>query len=171
MISRSKNLIPTLYITGDIDSEAFTRFSRKIKRYEREGKKKLNLELISEGGDAYSALAFYDLIKRTPIEITAVATGLVASAATLIFIACSKRYMTKNSYLMVHEDSLSGIEDGKVSQIEKEAKHARRLENQWDALFYESTAISETYWCKLNKEETFLSAEECRKLCIIEGIL
>lgn len=160
-----------IIVAGDIDSDSYGHFSEALRELEMKGYKELGIELSSGGGDAYSALAFYDRIQSTPIIINITATGLVASAATLIFVAGAKRYMTKNAWLMVHEDTISGIDNLKVSQLEKEAKHARRLEEQWVELFFKSTGIRHKIWENYNREETYLTSEECLKLGFIDGIV
>lgn len=161
----------TIVIAGEITSELYGEFSSKLRAYEKKKYKEVNIEISSGGGDPYSALAFYDRIKTTRLVTNITATGLVASAATLIFIACTRRFMTQNSWLMVHEDTISGIDYLKVSQVEKEAAHARRLEDQWVKLFFQSTAISKDYWTDVNKKETYFSSVDCLNLGIIEGLV
>lgn len=163
--------ISKLYITGDITMESFNEFSMRLRECELEGDKVVQLEIISEGGDAYAGLAYFDRIRNSKVEIRGVATGLVASAASIIFIACHKRFMTKNAWLMVHEDTLSGIDDKKVSEIEKEARHARRMEDQWCELFNSVTIISKDYWAGLNRCETYLSSSDCDFLGILDGVV
>lgn len=160
-----------LYITGEITPESYNEFSRKVRLLEVKGVKRVVLEIISEGGDAYSALAYFDRIQSSQIEFVGIATGLVASAATLIFIGCEQRYMTNSAWLMIHEDSLSGLDNSKVSQLERETKHARRMEDQWSSLFAFCTKVTKLKWDALAKTETYMDADECYKLGILDGIV
>lgn len=163
--------LPVIVIAGEINDESFGEFSKELAEYEKSGCKKVMLEITSEGGSATAALAYYDKIKSSTMEIHGVVYGLAASAASLIFIACNKRYMSRNSWFMVHEDSLSDIDGKKVHEIEKEALHARRMEDQWCDLFYASTGTPVSTWKELNKNETYMTAEECLKLGFIDGVL
>jgi ATP-dependent protease ClpP protease subunit len=86
-------------------------------------------------------------------------------------MAFKERYMTQNAYFMVHEDSISGLEGAKVSQIEKEAQHARRIEDLWTTLFPETQKLNYLDWAYLHREETYFNAEECLAHGIIKGIV
>lgn len=162
-----------IYITGDIDDAAFAKFNKSLSRLEHTSKlfQVIKIELISGGGDPYAALAFYDRIRQSKREIHITAYGLVASAAVIILAAGAKRYMAPSSWLMVHEDSMSNDESATVSEIERDAKHFRRLEDQWSALLSSVTPTSIAKWTELHKAETYLTAQECLTLGIIDGIV
>lgn len=164
---------PDIYISGEISDESYVEFAEAFtKLYINPKVRKITISITSEGGNAYSALAYYDLITQasTTKPVITIATGLVASAASLIFMAGTERHMTKNAWLMVHEDTVSGVEDMKVSQIEKEAAHGRRLENQWCTLMQEATGIEFSTWKALHEKETFLDVTDCVNMGICRRI-
>jgi len=160
-----------IHIFGEINEEAFVIFNRKLDKLESMSNEDIRITLISGGGEASTALAFFDRIKASPCEIDIVATGLVASAASLILAAGDVRYMTKNSWVMVHEDAPGVSKHSNVSQAELQVAHARRLENQWNELLESVTKTSAVAWDKLNKAETYLSAEECLNLGIVDVLI
>ncbi len=159
-----------IHIYGDITDEAFVLFNRKLDKLESYNHDDIRITLISGGGDAYAALAFFDRIKASPCHIDIVVTGWAASAASLILASGDRRYMTKNAWVMVHEDS-STVKNQSVSEAEKNLGHARRLEDQWCKLFAGVTKASIKQWGLLNKAETYLTAEQCLKMGLIEEIL
>lgn len=167
-----------IHVVGDIDHAAYCDFSRKLAKLESDSQHQakastVRIHLMSDGGDANVALAFYDRIIKSPCPIEVVATGLVASAAVLILAAGEKRMMTENAWIMVHEDHLQfeADKDVSVSELEKDAAHYRRMETQWCKLMTrESTTIFE-YWTELHKRTTYLDAQECLDLGIIEEII
>lgn len=160
-----------IHIAGEITDESFVLFNRKLDKLESFNHESVQITLLSGGGDAYTALAFFDRIKASKCHIDVVATGLVASAATLILAAGDKRYMTKSSWIMTHEDQATVDTADSVSKIEKNAKHSRRLEDQWCKILASVTKTSVKKWDALNKAETYLTPEECLKLGLIEEIL
>lgn len=160
-----------IYISGEINNDLFIRFSRKLALLEKESDDRVEIEIISEGGDSYTALAFFDRIYSSKCMITTKAYGLVASAATLIFAAGDNRLIGKNAWLMVHEDSISGLDDKKVSEIEKDAKHSRIIENQWCTILEATTTTPFEIWEQLNKEEAYLSAAQCIELGIADAFI
>lgn len=154
-------------IIGDIDEEAFKEFMD----YEPARAANMDLMLTSHGGDAMTALAFYDWITRHKGEVTIEVYGVVASAAVLILAAGDHRRMHENAWVMVHEDTVAVSEDDRVSVIERKAKDARKLEDQWNKLLEGRTNMSSKFWETLHKEETWLSAEECLQYGLIDEII
>jgi ATP-dependent protease ClpP protease subunit len=63
----------------------------------------LILHITSNGGDAFSGFLAIDIIERCKIPIYTVVEGSVCSAASFMSIAGKKRFMTKNSYMLVHQ--------------------------------------------------------------------
>lgn len=158
-----------IYVTGEITDESFHLFSKSISKIERmrDGEKVL-VEIISEGGSATAALAYYDRIDKSQLIFIGKATGLVASAASLIFMACDQRRMTENAWLMVHEDSTTDEESKPIHAREKEIAHSRRLEKQWCTLMAGCSTISLSKWEELHKNETYLSRADCMELGILD---
>lgn len=172
MITMSRKI----YIIGEINSEAYLKFTRKLGRLEDLSHDQVHIVLSSNGGDAQVALAFYDRIRlsRCPISITG--TGLVASAAALIMVApkdVSLRTMTSSSWLMVHDEVFDGTEIANL----RTASAARYLtqmndfENQWNNLMASSTNADATTWGELHRVESYLGVDQCLSLGVIGSIL
>ena len=155
-----------IYITGDITVDSFVEFAKQMSK---NANNTVQISLISSGGDAQAALAYYDLIKAHG-SCYIVATGYVASAAVLILAAGKKRYMTKNAWVMVHEESVTELA-GDVRAIEREARQLRRYEDQWARILASVTNASAEQWTELHKAETFMMAEQCLAYGLIEEII
>lgn len=160
-------------VIGEIDTEAYLKFSDALSEMEHELKNSHNneiiLELSSEGGSAELALAFSGRMRNSPLHIHVKAYGLVASAAVLILASGDNRSMTKESWVMVHEEGLEL--EGDVSSVEKQASHYRRLEDQWSYLLASMTSTTIAEWNKLHKAETYLNAKQCLKLGLIDKVI
>lgn len=164
-----------IFISGDITIESFVDFTKRLRKAEllaeqipdEEGS--IDITLISPGGDAQVALAYFDRIQASPLKVNIIATGIVASAAVLILAAGHTRRMTKNAWVMVHEES--GDISGDVHSIEKEVAHWRRLETQWTKLLASVTVTSAEQWAELHKKETYITPEQCLAYGLIEDII
>lgn len=150
-------------IHGDINVEAYTEFDKELTSLEELGYDAV-IEIVSDGGDAEVALAFYDRIVYSPVDTITVVSGCAHSAASLIFAAGDRRIVMPNAWVMVHEETPPSFKDMTVSEIEKSIAHYRRLENQWVKLFSERTNLTVEECQKLHKEETYLSADDCVKI-------
>lgn len=163
----TKNLIQVI---GTIDEAAYADFSLKLREFEKAKAKDVFVELASGGGTAYDALAFYSRMRMSPCTITILCTGFVASAAVLVLAAGDRRLMTKEAWVMVHEDQANKL-TARVSELEKYSRQLRRLEDQWNKLLADSSRLSAAGWSVLHKTETHLSPEDCKRHGLIEEIV
>lgn len=167
-------------IIGEINDEAYLKFSDELSEFEneckgKEGESYVTFELSSEGGSAALALAFSARIRTSPVAIYIKAYGLIASAAVLILASGDKRYMTKEAWVMVHEEQFvdddHGSLSGSLEAVEKITKHYRRLEDQWSYLLASMTTATIEEWTKLHKAETYLNAKQCLELGLIDKVI
>ena len=156
-----------IYIVGDITAESFVKFDKQMSKFTSNDK--VWITLMSSGGDAQVALAFYDRIKRHG-NCVIDATGYVASAAVLILAAGAYRSMSPNAWVMVHEENMEGL-TGDVKTIEREARQLRRYEDQWTRILSNVTQVDADKWTELHKKETYLTAEQCLAYGLIEEII
>lgn len=151
-----------------ISSESFKLFIEESSVLLAESKDPIEVELFSHGGSAEAALAFAAYMRLNPyFNITAY--GEIASSAVLV-LACGKvRRMTKEAWVMVHESSTKLR--GTVTDLEREAEQLRRMESQWNEIMAERSKVTERSWSGMHKETTYLSAEECLELGLIDEIV
>lgn len=69
----------------------------------------------SIGGEIFAAIPLIDAIKNCTIPVHTYIEGIAASAASLIYMAGHKRFITKNSFMLIHE-LRTGVQ-GKYSEI------------------------------------------------------
>lgn len=65
------------------------------------------LHIYSGGGDLFAGLAVADQIRHISTPVYSIVEGYAASAATLISMACQRRYILPSSFMMIHQ--LSGM--------------------------------------------------------------
>jgi len=135
----------TMYITSHIDSPSkFTHIVNLLLNCETGDI--VTLILCTEGGDLYSALLLMDALEKTKAVTTARIIGEVASAGTLVALACDSVEATPFSNFMIH--NYSTTIQGKGGEIKS------RLE-------FEHKNISEIFYkCYSN----FLSEIEISKV-------
>ena len=63
----------------------------------------IKLHINSPGGSLLDCFAAVDYIKNSPAPIHSIIEGSAASAATIISVVAQKRYMYKNSYMLIHQ--------------------------------------------------------------------
>lgn len=156
-------------LIGDIDHEMYKDLVKKLRKAE-DAKIDVTLAISSHGGDAAVALAIYDRIKYSSVKINTSAIGAVSSAAVLVLAAGDYRMMFSNAWVMVHEESYENM-SGNATYFEKLAVQARKQELQWAELLEKVTFTSKSKWLDLHREETYLTAEDCLRMGLIEEII
>ena len=76
----------------------------------------IHLHIQSSGGSLYHTLYIIDLIDKLETPVYTYVDGFAASAATLISVVGKRRFMTKNSLMLIHQ--LSGGDAGKYYELQ-----------------------------------------------------
>lgn len=144
------------------------------KKYKGE-KKKLVITYIvdSPGGSVHAILKFVDFInlvklKHPHISFVSIATGMVASAGTIMCVVADKRMATTYSQMMIHE--LSSGNSGKYTQLMTYSKHLTTLHNILLDIYMKVSKVDRDVLEKLLGEETWCNAEDYLKLGLIDSI-
>jgi len=125
----------------------------------------------SPGGIVETGFEIYDYLKSLGLPIKTIGHGMVASIATVIFMAGDSRSIRPGTKFMIHLP-MGGV-DGTADEISEYSKEVKDIENQL-VKFYEQIGISKEGIIPLLKKETFLDPEQCKKLGFateIENIL
>ena len=122
----------------------------------------IDLHIYSNGGDAFMGFSIYDFIKKNKVPIYTHIDGFIASAATFMYLAGEKRYMSKNSSVLMHQISTSFW--GKFEELKDELENTNNLMDNLIELYTENTDIKEKKLRKLLKRESYLTYEKCRKI-------
>lgn len=129
----------------------------------------IKLYINSDGGDLHAALPIVDIIRSLRIEVHTYVEGIVASAASIISVVGTKRFMTKNSFLLIHE--LRTSNSGRYSFLKDEIENCDILMDKIKKIYLENSSMTENDLNKLLKREKILSAEECLEYNLIDKII
>lgn len=115
MESISRNV----YFYGDVSVESCALLSRRLVKLEKQNKiEPINIYIQSFGGDLLATFNVIDTIERIKCPTNSYVDGYAASAATLISVSCTKRFMGKRSLMLIHQ--LSGGSEGTYGYMKQE---------------------------------------------------
>lgn len=121
-----------------------------------------NVYINSPGGYVDTGFEIYDYLRSLNKPINTIGQGMVASIATVIFMAGDKRMLRPNTEFIIHLPS-GGVE-GNSEDIDNYAKMIKDVEKRV-LKFYETTAgLSEAEVLPLLRKETFLTTDEAYKI-------
>jgi ATP-dependent Clp endopeptidase proteolytic subunit ClpP len=129
----------------------------------------IKLYINSDGGEVFGALSVVDRIKQSDVPVHSYVEGLVASAATLISVSCHKRYIRKNSIILIHQ--IRSWFGGTHENFKDEAHNLDVLSNIIKQIYLKNTKFTEQELTKLLKRDIYLSAEEAVKYGLADKIV
>lgn len=161
----------TLFLDDEIDSgyENSKSFMRGLHILETQSLDPITVKISCPGGDVYTGLAMYDALRASNCPVTTVGYGIVASMASIVFLAGSKRLITPSTKFMVH--SIQTWFSGSSRDLKIEAEEIKSLEELMYSIYVERTDKKDKkYWKQFDRSKYF-TAKECLDLGIADGIL
>ena len=128
----------TIWINDEINGDLTQELIHYIMKWNREDKdlaeidrKPIHLLFDSPGGDLDAQAAICSVIELSKTPVIGVAIGLVASAASLIYLSCHVRLALKSSYFILHKGSaaLSGDFENIMNSIDDYKKEVEKMVN------------------------------------------
>ena len=129
----------------------------------------IHLHIQSEGGSLYHTLYVIDLIRNLDTDVYTYIDGFAASAATLISVVGKKRFMTKNSLMLIHQ--LSGADSGKFNELQDQMSNMSILMSILTNVYLNYTKIDKETLNQLLKKDLWLDSETCLKYGLVDEIL
>lgn len=129
----------------------------------------IHLHIHSPGGSVFAGLSIADNIKSCTTDVYTYVDGSVASAATLISMSGKKRFMSKNSFMLLHQPQLEWA--GKLDEFRDEIENQDHLYEKLTALYLDNCNMDKQQLDDLLKRELWLPAEKCLELGIIDKIV
>jgi ATP-dependent protease ClpP protease subunit len=129
----------------------------------------IHLRINSYGGEIFSGLSTVDVIRSLRTDVYTYIEGAAASAATLISIAGKKRFIGKNSFMLIHQ--LSSICAGTFDRLEDEQENNRRLMTCIKSLYKEYTKIPMKELDGILKKDLWFDSTTCLKYGLVDTVL
>ena len=130
----------------------------------------IELHIHSGGGDLFSGLAAIDTIQNMKTPIHTYVQGSVASAATLMSVCGSKRFMYKNSVMLIHQIS-TAMMYGKYHEFLDEIENQNLLMDKVKSIYKEKTKLDDKTLDDMLKHDLWLSSDKCLELGLVDKIL
>ena len=130
--------------------------------------KPIVLILTTHGGLVHAAFSIVDTIQSLRVPVNTVVSGYVASAGTLISLAGNKRYITPNSFMMIHEIR-SGFW-GRYSDTRVEYENLTKLMEHVVKYYIEKTNITREKLTEMLRTDNDLNAGECLELGLVHKV-
>lgn len=156
----------TIYINGQIGSTPDQKGVELIDIIQQvkaqTGSLSFRVHINSEGGVVDTGFDIFNYLKSLQVPITTIGSGLVASIATVVFMAGDTRVLTAGTAFMIHSP-MGGI-DGTADQIEEYAQGVRDCESKLIKFYTQQTGLNTEALSPLLRNETWLTEEQATSL-------
>ena len=129
----------------------------------------IKLYINSGGGSIVSGIASMDTILRSKVDVHTYIDGFSASAATFLSVVGTKRYMSRNSYMLVHQ--LSSTFWGTYSNFEDEKQNLDLMMKNIKNIYKEYTKIPMKKLNEILKHDLLWDANTCLEYGMIDEII
>ena len=129
----------------------------------------IHLYINSGGGSITAGISSMDTILRSKVPIHTYVDGFCASAATFLSVVGSYRFMSRNSYMLIHQ--LSTNFWGKYSEFEDEKQNLDLMMKTIKRVYKEYTKVPMGKLDEILKHDLLWDAETCKSLGLIDEII
>jgi ATP-dependent protease ClpP protease subunit len=133
-----------------------------------ESSEPIHLHIQSPGGELLPALYTADLIAASPAPVYTYIDGFAASAATLLSVVGSKRFITPHSTMLLHQ--LSSSHAGTFDQLQQSSRNDALLMKHVTNLYLQHTTFSLAQLTDLLSRDEYLSAQKCLKHRVVDVV-
>lgn len=171
-----------VHFTGPIDKNSIATVIKEITKvineknsdeYDKNKKFTVCYIVDSPGGCVTSVLKFVDFLdivrqKHPNVEFVSIGTGLIASAGTIMCAVADKRYITKNSYAMIHELSSGNV--GKFTHLVSYTKYLSQMHDRLVDIYLQKSTMKKDEIEALLKDESWFNAQEYLEKGLIDEV-
>ena len=129
----------------------------------------LKILINSGGGSITAGISSMDTILRCKVPVETYVDGFSASAATFLSVVGTKRFMSRNSYMLIHQLSTSFW--GKYSEFEDEKQNLDLMMTTIKNVYKEYTKVPMKKIDEILKHDLLWDAKTCKALGLIDEII
>jgi len=131
--------------------------------------KSKQLQIQSGRGMLMPTFYVCDVIHNLDTPVHVYIDGFVASAASLIAVSGAKRYMTKHSFMLIHQ--LQSQSSGRLNEMKDEITNLDFFMKNAKDIYYQNSNITKEVLEKLLLDELWIDAQECLLYDLIDEII
>ena len=170
-----KTLNHTYHFASEVSDRSLGQLITTFLEWDRivEGRQlKIELSLYSGGGSMTSGLALFDFIRDYRNKghvVDTFALGIAASMAGVILQAGTKRYIGRESWLLIHETQFGA--GGSTGQVEDTLGWVKGMQERILNIFAERSTLSPRQLAKKwKRKDWWISSTEAFKIGLVDAI-
>ena len=159
-------------INGNFTEDIVSSTMKRILKLEQDNPiKDIVLVIDSYGGAVDGLLAIHDIMQLSRCDIATVCVGKAMSAAQMLLMSGEpgKRFITKNSRIMVH--AVGSIIYGKIHELDNSVEETKRLQKVLEGLISDYTKLKKKDIKEFMEKDTYLTANQAKKHGFVDHVI
>ncbi len=128
----------------------------------------LRVEINSDGGVVTEGMAMYNALRAFRGHKIGVVTGIAASMASVVLMACDEIRVSKGAFIMIHDPS--GGASGRAADLRDAADNLEQMHSELLDIYEARTGIERGKLEKFLDAETYFTAEEAVEAGIADKV-
>lgn len=129
----------------------------------------IHLRINSYGGELLAGISTVDTIRSLKSKVWTYVEGNAASAATIISVSGDRRFIGKNSLMLIHQ--LSAFVSGTFEQLSDEHENNKRLMDIIKNIYKQYTKFPMKELDAILKRDIWLDSALCLKYGLVDEII
>ncbi len=161
----------TICLEGEINDKSAMEFIKEVIELNRENEKEpIKVLISSPGGSVIHGLACYDAIVTSKAPVETYCIGTAYSMGAILFIAGNRRYMLKNSKLMLHQPLVGQNPGGNASSVKSLSDSLQETKRQLADIICKHTGMTKKQVEKQMSYDHYYTSEEAVKYKLADEI-
>lgn len=159
-----------IYFSGPLTDESIFAITSQVVAMQYRDNSEINLYIKSQGGALLPTLGLVDIIRTSDIPINTYIDGYVASAATLLSVVGTNRFINKHGVMLIHQLRM-GSEYNKYNEIKDYSENSDTLMNIIRSIYLEYSNITESQLNYYLDHDLWMNSTTCKKLGLVDIII
>jgi ATP-dependent protease ClpP protease subunit len=129
----------------------------------------VEIHICSDGGDVFASMAAVDRIMNNSVPVHTYCEGVVASGATLLSVAGHRRFITKNSCMLIH--SVSSGMWGNYMAFKEELQNLDLIMTLIKNVYLKKSKLKGKELDEILKHDLFFNSSKCLKMGLVDQII
>ncbi len=163
----------TIVLSSAIDANITRNLIQQLVIFNHQSSKKpITLISNSPGGDVFSGLALYDMLRFISAPVISIITGLAASMGSIIPLAADKgqRYTLPNAKFLIHQPLMTGYQ-GRASELEIQANEILRDKERIISIYAQHTGKKPEKIAHDIDQDHWMDAKQAKAYGLVDQII
>ena len=127
------------------------------------------LHVQSGGGDLFAGFSAADQLQTIATPVYSIVEGYCASAATLISMACKRRFIQPNAFVLIHQ--LSSCMGGKYEEFRDEMRVLDMAMRRMVMFYAARSRLTPRQAYMLLRHDSWFGAQDCLRIGLVDEIM